>query len=404
MIIGRDLLFELGLIIDFDKKTMSWAECTIPMTGTTTTNERKSLKRKLIELSSVSIKPTEPSSIRSVSDRVKKILDVKYTPANLPEVVNGCAYLDDEQKDLLLKLLCKYSNLFDGTLGTFNVTPVEIELKPNAQPVQLRAFPVPHIRRGMFKQELKRLMDLGVLVRRPSSEWASPSFLIAKSDGQGCFLSDFRKLNALIVRKPYPIPMILDLLQTLEGFTFATTLDLNMGYYTIQLSSRSQDYCTIVTPWGKYAYTRLPMGLSTAPDIFQEKMFTLMEGLEYVRAYLDDLLVLSNSTFYDHLEKLTVVLKKLSDAGLKVHTKKCTFCAPEVEYLGYVITRNGIKPQANKIQAILNLSIPKTVRDVRRILGVVQYYRDMWPRRSHTLVPLTDLISTKEVHGAEKKE
>ena len=143
----------------------------------------------------------------------------------------------------------------------------------------------------------------------------------------------------------------------LEGFSYATTLDLNMGYYTIRLDRTAQDICTIITPWGKYAYTHLPMGLSCAPDIFQQKMSSLMQGLHFVSTYLDELLELSASTFEDHLEKLTEVFKHLNRAGLRIQTKKCRFCAPEVEYLGYVISREGIKPQSNKIQAILNVDV-----------------------------------------------
>ena len=123
----------------------------------------------------------------------------------------------------------------------------------------------------MFKKELDRLLKLGVLVSRPNSSWSSPSFLIPKKDGQCRFLSDFRKLNNLIVRKPYPMPLILDLMQTLKGFRYATTLDLNMGYYTIRLDATAQEICTIVMPWGKYAYKRLPMGLSCVPDISKRK-------------------------------------------------------------------------------------------------------------------------------------
>ena len=117
----------------------------------------------------------------------------------------------------------------------------------------------------------------------------------------------------------------MDLVQTLVGFRYATTLELNMGYYTIRLSPMAQDICTIVTPWGKYAYTRLPMGLMCAPYIFQEKMYTLMQGIEYVRTYLDDLLVLSTGTYEDHLTKLSTVMDKLIQARLRVHIKKCTF-------------------------------------------------------------------------------
>lgn len=375
MIIGLDLLTELGLIIDFDKKTMSWAEATIEMHSN---NDDIHLKGSR-EFACLGV--DEPASTVAMTNRATCILDVEYTKADLPKIVEECTHLDATDKNKLLRVLIKYKHLFDGTLGDFKVDPVKIELKKDAQPVQLRPFQVPHIRRGMFKKELDRLIQLGVLEERPNSPWSSPSFLIAKKDGQGRFLSDFRKLNNLIVRKPFPIPVILDVIQTLEGFKYATTLDLNMGYYTLRLDPMAQDLCTIITPWGKYAYLRLTMGLSCAPDIFQQKMSSLMQGLEFVHTYLDDILVLSGSTIDDHLEKLCRVFDKFSSSGLRVHIKKCKFCAPEVDYLGYLITREGVKPQARKIEAIQNLGIPRTVRDVRRILGIIQYYRDMWPRR-----------------------
>ena len=88
-------------------------------------------------------------------------------------------------------------------------------------------------------------------------------------------VSDFRKLNSNLIRKPYPIPKMSTIMQELEGFRYATALDLNMGYYTIRLDPASQDMCTIITPWGKYKYLRLPMGVMCAPDIFQEKCQTL---------------------------------------------------------------------------------------------------------------------------------
>ena len=145
------------------------------------------------------------------------------------------------------------------------------------------------------------------------------------------------------------------------------------------------------------------MGIKTAPDIFQEKMMELMSGLDFVRTYLDDLLILSCGSFDDHTTRLNSVLARLRRAGLKLHLKKSTFAKGMVEYLGYVITRQGIMPQLSKITAIRNLKVPTNVREVRKILGLVQYYRDIWPRRSHTLAPLTELVSTKNVSENEKK-
>ena len=180
-------------------------------------------------------------------------------------------------------------------------------------------------------------------------------------------------------------------MQKLQGFTLATALGLDMEYYTNRLDSDTQEICTIILPWGKYQYLRLPMGLSCAPDIFQEKMSELMVGLEFARTYLDDLLCLTNGSFEDHLDKLEMILVRLKDAGLRINSSKSTFCTDKIEYLGYWITRNGIKPSAKKVQAILNISPPTTVKQMRSLLDISQYYRDIWRKCSHILAPLTEL-------------
>ena len=243
--------------------------------------------------------------------------------------------------------------------------------------------------------EVDRLVKAGILRKVNRSEWAAPTFIIPKKDKTVRFITDFRELNKRILRKPYPIPKIQDLLLKLEGFQYGTSLDLNMGYYHIELSPDSKKLCTIVLPWGKYEYNRLPMGLSNSPDIFQEKMSTLMDGLEFVRAYIDDLLILSTSHWQDHLDKLDQVFIRLSRAGLKINAKKSFFGRSALEYLGYWITRTGIQPVPKKVSAIQNIATPKTTRDVRKFVGMVNYYRDMWIRRSDTLAPLTKLCSAK---------
>ncbi len=216
-------------------------------------------------------------------------------------------------------------------------------------------------------------------------------------------ISDFRELNKRIVRKPYPIPKISTRLQELEGFTYATALDLNMGYYTIRLDPMVSEMCTIIFPWGKYSYLRLPMGFAGSADIFQGEMGNLMASLEYVRAYIDDLLVITKGSIGDHLTKLEAVFIRLGDAGLKVNAAKSFFCTAETEYLGYILTRGGVKPQKKKIQAILVLNLPNNVKELRQFLGMVQYYRDMWAKRSEMLAPLTDLVGECGVTKTTRK-
>jgi len=135
------------------------------------------------------------------------------------------------------------------------------------------------------------------------------------------------------------------------------------------------------------------MGLSNSPDVFQEKMNELFHGFDFVRAYIDDLLVITKGTFQDHLVKLRRVFDKLRDAGLKVNAEKSFFCTGETEYLGYWITRDGIQPMPAKVHAIQKIAEPTTKKQLRGFIGIVNYYRDMWIRRSHVLAPLARLTS-----------
>ena len=117
---------------------------------------------------------------------------------------------------------------------------------------------------------------------------------------------------------PFPLPKIQDLLLGLEGFQYTTALDLNMGYYHIRLDPESRKLCILIFPWGNYEMQCLPMGLCNSPDIFQEKMSELMEGLEYVCTYIDDLLIISKDLFEDHLSKVGAILERLRKAGLRL--------------------------------------------------------------------------------------
>ena len=136
------------------------------------------------------------------------------------------------------------------------------------------------------------------------------------------------------------------------------------------------------------------MGLSNSPDIFQEHISELMIDLDYVCAYIDDLLVFTKGSYDDHLTKLDVVLDRLQKAGLKVNAGKSFFARTELEYLGYWVTCEGIQPMPNKVDAIKNLAPPKNCRQLRRFIGIINYYRDMWKSRSELLSPLSSLTST----------
>jgi hypothetical protein len=160
------------------------------------------------------------------------------------------------------------------------------------------------------------LVEAGVLRKVNRSEWGFTSFTVPKTDTTIRSIADLRVLNKRIKRKPYPIPKIQDILLKLEGFQFASSLDLNMGYYHIELTPKASKLCTVIFPWGKYEDLRLPMGLCNSPDIFQEKLNELFNELEYVRSYIDDILVLlsKEGEFEEHVFQLEQVFTLLQGA------------------------------------------------------------------------------------------
>ena len=393
IIIGRDILTELGISLSFKNKSVEWEGISIPMRDFNRIQRHRLSK---YEFKAIIREMQEPIVTKEATERMVKILDSNYKKANLKTVVQGARHLNKKERELLYQLLMKYEKIFDGTLGEWKTDPVDFELIDGAQPHSQRHYPVPHLYKETFKKELDRLEQLGVLERVQQSEWGTPTFIIPKKDNKVRFISDFRRLNAKIKRKPYPLPRISDTLQQLEGFQYATSLDMNMGYYHIRLSPEASDMCTIITEFGKYRYKRLPMGVSCSPDIFQAKIYELLGDIEGTKAYIDDILVIKRGTFKEHLEQLEEIFRRCEKTNLKLNAEKCRFGLNEIDYLGYIVTPEGVRPNPKKIKAIQAMERPTTVTEVRRLIGMVQYYRDLWPRRSHILEPFTAISAGKK--------
>ncbi len=167
--------------------------------------------------------------------------------------------------------------------------------------------------------------------------------------------------------------------------------------------------CTIIFPWGKYSYKRLSMGFGGSANIFPAQIMDLMASLKFVQAYMDNLLIITRGILDNHLQKMETVLTRLRDTRLKVNAGKSSFCAHENEYLGYILTREGIKPQPKKVQVLLVLNPFYNVKELGHFLRMIQYYRQVWARRSEMLVLLTDLVGeygetkTTRINKTKKK-
>ena len=151
---------------------------------------------------------------------------------------------------------------------------------------------------------------------------------------------------------------------------------------------------TIVTEFGEFKYNRLPMGICASGDIFQAKVDDPFGDVEGVKTYNDNILVLGKDSFENHKDQLRIIFSRLRAAGLEVNSPKYSFGLKDITYLGYVTTREGIKPDPIKLQGTVDLGRPSTTTDLRALIVMVQYYRDMWPRRSHVLALLIEAESS----------
>ena len=149
---------------------------------------------------------------------------------------------------------------------------------------------------------------------------------------------------------------------------------------------------------------KMPMGLQILADIFQREMSKLFFDLDFVLVYIDDVLIVTKGTYEDHLQKLKIVLTRMRGKGAQLNAKKSFFARDEVEYLGYIINKQGLRPQPSKIKAIINMKIPKTVKELRGFVGLVNFYRELWRKRAHCMTPLTQLMSKKKRRVAWSKE
>ena len=387
IIFGSSFLQELGIAFDYSRGTISWDDVSTTM---------KTLSRT--EVNSLSeVDPSDvdlPDFMKSATKRASIMPNV-YDKYNYRDMVLKCKHLNKEQQDILIALFSQYEELFSGDLGSVPGTPVSLKLKTDAKPFASRAYTVPKALEHIAKKEIQDLVDIGVLVKNVSTEWASPSFFRPKKDGRVRFVSDLRRLNSSLERHPYPLPLIEEVIWKMNGFEFATCLDLNRGYYHFVLDEESRKLCGIVLPWGRYCYARLPQGLMVSSDIFQARMMDIFGAFEDVIVYIDNIILFTKGTFETHVKRLAEVLKKLHSNNLHVHVEETFLASTSVDYLGYTLTTEGIRPQIKKILPILRFSRPSTVKQLRGFLGLVNYYKKLYHHRSHILEPLTRISSSK---------
>ena len=295
----------------------------------------------------------------------------------------------------LADLLDRHKALFRNELGTVKGTSAKLHVDPQTKPRFYKPRPVPYAMRERVGQEIDRLKHEGILQPVEFSDWAAPIVPVLKNDGSVRICGDY-KLTANQAAKvdTYPLPRIEDLLASLAGGKSFSKLDLAHAYQQIELEEESRKYVTINTHKGLFQYTRLPFGVASAPAMFQRTMENLLQGLNNVCIYLDDILV-TGSSERDHLDNLAAVLEKLEAAGVRLKRSKCHFMLPSVEYLGHKISDKGIQPTEAKIRAIVKAPAPNNVSQLKAFLGMLNYYAKFLPNISSRLAPLYKLLQKR---------
>ena len=248
IVLRTSVLSKMGMILDFHSKTMSWLGITRPM--------RPSRSIANANVADSSPESTLPTFAQKAIARVdhKQIQANEYDKYNFQDMVSKCTHLLVDQKNKLLSLFQRFANLFSGKLGCVANEEVSVQLKHGARPYHAAAYSIPVSVYDLCRKEVDDLVEARVLRPIRNSEWAAPCLFRRKKDGRVRFITDFRRLNASLTRSPYHLPLIDDVLHRVAGFTHATCLDLNRGYYHFMLDKPSQRICSIILPWGKYSY------------------------------------------------------------------------------------------------------------------------------------------------------
>ena len=280
----------------------------------------------------------------------------------------------------LCQLLCDYHDIFsleEGERGETSLVEFEVDTGqslPKKQPARR----VPYSARQEIANQLQKMQNDGV-IQDSQSPWASPVVLVRKRDGSLRFCVDYRNLNSVTKPDLFPLPRIDDLLDNLGKARYFTTLDLAAGYWQIRVKTGSQEKTAFITHQGLYEFKVMPFGVMNAPAVFQRLMQKVLmklrkSGEDFIAVYLDDIIIFSK-TLQDHLDHLKDAFSCIREANLKLKPSKCSFICEEVEYLGHVVTPNGLKPNTRNLTAVREFPVPNNLKHLRQFLGLTSHYR-----------------------------
>lgn len=273
-------------------------------------------------------------------------------------------------------------------------SPIQLKLiLTDDIPIYQRARRFPPSERELIEKQVKEWLKEGI-IRHSSSDYAVPIVPVPKKDGTKRICVDYRPINKKLIRDRYPLPIIEDQIDALQGARIFTTLDLANGYFHVPVAEESIKYTAFVTNSGQYEFLRAPFGLSNCPSVFQRfinHIFAEFIGEGIMLTYMDDM-ILPARTEEEALSKLKRVLERAAEYGLQIQWKKCHMLQRSIEFLGLIIQDGNIRSSPNKVKAVSVYKPPRTVKELQRFLGLTNYFRKFIPNYAKIAKPLSDLL------------
>ncbi|XP_031349119.1 uncharacterized protein K02A2.6-like isoform X1 [Photinus pyralis] len=305
-------------------------------------------------------------------------------------VLNDC-------KDSLDVLVNNYAELFKDELGHFKFEKVKLEVVEGTTPKFHKPRNLPIAYKGLVEVELDRLQKEGVITPVPDSVWGTPLVPILKKDGTIRLCADYKvTVNNYLKDVKYPLPLIENLFAALQGGEKFSKLDLSHAYNQLELEESTKLLLAWSTHKGIFKVERLPFGTKPACSIFQHIMEKVLQGVTGVTVFLDDIVVTGRNN-KEHLQNLEVVFQKLKGAGFRLNRVKCNFLQDRIEYLGHIISKEGLQKNPSKIKAIVNCPRPENVSQVKAFIGMINYYAKFISNVTKLLNPLYKLLSKDSV-------
>lgn len=346
-----------------------------------------------------SLELTENETVMSHKAKLEEDESLELPSLELPnnpeleiEIIETEHELSESERGQLKEALKCFQWTSENKLGRTNLIEHEIEIIEGAKMRDLPMYRYSPSVWESIEKELERYEKLDV-IEECTSEFASPLVPVKKSNGNIRVCLDSRKINSITKKDAYPMRNMNEIFHRLQKSKFFSIIDLKDAYFQVPLKENSRNYTAFRTPKGLFRFKVVPFGLKNAPFTMSRLMNKAIGfDLEpHVFIYLDDI-VIATETLEEHFRLLKEVAKRLARAGLTISVQKSRFCRRQVKYLGYLLTENGLSIDGSKLEPILNYPRPKSIRDVRRLMGLMGFYQKFISNYSHITTPITDLL------------